>query len=65
MLTFSGPWRPWMQMGISGVKTVDFSGSEGGVDASGLGAGIAAPIVGAMAKVTGMVKKEKPRQSRE
>jgi len=44
--------------GISGVKTVDFSGSEGGVDASGLGAGIAAPIVGAMAKVTGMVKKE-------
>ena len=44
--------------GISGVRTVDFSGSEGGVDASGLGAGIAAPIVGAMAKVTGMVKKE-------
>jgi len=44
--------------GISGVKTVDFSGSEGGVDASGLGAGIAAPILGAMAKVTGMVKKE-------
>jgi hypothetical protein len=44
--------------GISGVKTVDFSGSEGGVDASGVGAGIAAPILGAMAKVTGMAKKE-------
>ncbi|MGC8602744.1 MAG: oxalate oxidoreductase subunit delta [Desulfomonilaceae bacterium] len=44
--------------GISGVKTVDFSGSEGGVDAYGVGAGIAAPILGAMAKVTGMVKME-------
>jgi oxalate oxidoreductase subunit delta len=44
--------------GISGIRTVDFSGSEGGVDASGIGAGIAAPILGAMAKVTGMVKKE-------
>ncbi len=44
--------------GISGIRTVDFSGSEGGVDASGLGAGIAAPILGAMAKVTGMAKKE-------
>lgn len=44
--------------GISGVQTVDFSGSEGGVDAAGLGAGIAAPMVGAMAKVTGLVKKE-------
>jgi len=44
--------------GISGLRTVDFSGSEGGVDAAGLGAGIAAPILGAMAKVTGIVKKE-------
>ena len=44
--------------GISGLRTVDFSGSEGGVDAAGLGAGIAAPILGATAKVTGMVKKE-------
>ncbi|EKD33812.1 MAG: hypothetical protein ACD_75C02586G0001 [uncultured bacterium] len=43
---------------ITGVRTIDFSGSEGGVDASGLGKGIASPIVGAMAKVTGMVKKE-------
>jgi Pyruvate/2-oxoacid:ferredoxin oxidoreductase gamma subunit len=44
--------------GISGIRTVDFSGSEGGVDAAGLGAGIAAPLLGAMAKVTGMTKKE-------
>jgi len=44
--------------GISGVKTVDFSGSEGGVDSAGIGAGIAAPILGAMARVTGMAKKE-------
>jgi len=44
--------------GISGVRTVDFSGSEGGVDAVGVGAGIAAPIVGAMARVTGMAKKD-------
>lgn len=44
--------------GISGIRTVDFSGSEGGVDVAGLGAGIASPILGAMAKVTGMVKKE-------
>ena len=44
--------------GISGMRTVDFSGSEGGVDASGIGAGISSPILGAMAKVTGMVKKE-------
>jgi oxalate oxidoreductase subunit delta len=44
--------------GISGIRTVDFSGSEGGVDAAGIGAGIASPILGAMAKVTGMAKKE-------
>jgi Pyruvate/2-oxoacid:ferredoxin oxidoreductase gamma subunit len=43
---------------ISGVRTVDFSGTEGGVDASGIGAGVAAPLLGAMAKVTGMAKKE-------
>ena len=43
---------------ISGVHTVDFSGSEGGVDTSGIGKGIAAPIVGAIAKVTGLIKKE-------
>ena len=44
--------------GISGMRTVDFSGSEGGVDTAGIGAGISSPILGAMAKVTGMVKKE-------
>ena len=44
--------------GISGVKTVDFSGSEGGVDTAGIGAGIGAPILGAMARVTGLAKKE-------
>jgi Pyruvate/2-oxoacid:ferredoxin oxidoreductase gamma subunit len=44
--------------GISGIRTVDFSGSEGGVDAAGIGTGISAPILGAMARVTGMVKKE-------
>lgn len=44
--------------GISGIRTVDFSGSEGGVDTAGIGAGISSPILGAMAKVTGMVKKE-------
>lgn len=44
--------------GISGVKTVDFSGSEGGVDSVGVGAGIAAPLAGAMARVSGMIKKE-------
>jgi len=43
---------------ITGVRTIDFSGSEGGVDASGIGKGIAAPIVGAIAKVTGLIKKE-------
>ena len=43
---------------ISGVHTVDFSGSEGGVDTSGIGKGIASPMTGAIAKVTGMIKKE-------
>jgi Pyruvate/2-oxoacid:ferredoxin oxidoreductase gamma subunit len=43
---------------ITGVRTIDFSGSEGGVDATGIGKGIAAPIVGAIAKVTGLIKKE-------
>lgn len=44
--------------GISGIRTVDFSGSEGGVDTAGIGAGIAAPILGALARVTGMARKE-------
>ncbi len=43
---------------ISGIRTVDFSGSEGGVDTAGLGGGVAAPILGAMVRTTGLVKKE-------
>ena len=42
----------------AGVATVDFSGTEGGVDTSTLGAGIAAPLVGAAMKATGMVAME-------
>ena len=41
---------------ICGERTVDFSGSEGGVDAVGLGQGIAAPILGAVARSTSLVK---------
>jgi len=44
--------------GISGTSTVDFSGTEGGVDAVGLGSGIAAPLLGAVARATGLVKLE-------
>jgi len=44
--------------GITGVRTIDFSGSGGGGDTAGIGKGIAAPVVGAVAKVTGMIKKE-------
>lgn len=43
---------------ICGTSTVDFSGSEGGVDAVGLGAGLAAPLLGAFAKATNLVKIE-------
>lgn len=42
----------------AGVTTVDFSGTEGAVDATTLGAGIAAPLVGAAMKATGMVAME-------
>ncbi len=44
--------------GIAGSSTVDFSGTEGGVDAVGLGSGIAAPLLGAVARTTGLVKLE-------
>lgn len=44
--------------GIAGSSTVDFSGTEGGVDTVGLGAGIAAPLLGAVAKTAGLVKLE-------
>lgn len=43
---------------ICGTSTVDFSGSEGGVDAVGLGAGLSAPLLGAFAKATNLVKIE-------
>lgn len=39
----------------SGATTIDFSGTEGGVDTTTLGAGISAPMVGAVAKATGLV----------
>jgi 2-oxoacid:acceptor oxidoreductase gamma subunit (pyruvate/2-ketoisovalerate family) len=44
--------------GIAGSSTVDFSGTEGGVDTVGLGSGIAAPLLGALARTTGLVKLE-------
>jgi 2-oxoacid:acceptor oxidoreductase gamma subunit (pyruvate/2-ketoisovalerate family) len=44
--------------GIAGKSTVDFSGSEGGIDATALGAGVAAPLLGAVARATGLVKLE-------
>ena len=43
---------------ICGDQTIDFSGTEGGVDAVGLGAGISSAILGAIAKSTGLVKIE-------
>jgi Pyruvate/2-oxoacid:ferredoxin oxidoreductase gamma subunit len=43
---------------ICGDQTVDFSGSEGGIDAVGLGQGISAPILGALAKATNLVTLE-------
>ncbi len=44
--------------GICGEATVDFSGTEGGVDAVGLGQGISAPLLGALARGTALVKIE-------
>jgi 2-oxoacid:acceptor oxidoreductase gamma subunit (pyruvate/2-ketoisovalerate family) len=44
--------------GIAGTAGVDFSGTEGGVDAVGMGAGIAAPLLGAVAKATDLAKLE-------
>ena len=44
--------------GICGDVTVDFSGTEGGVDAVGIGAGLAAPILGALVRGTNLVKLE-------
>ena len=44
--------------GICGEQTIDFSGSEGGVDSLGVGQGISAPILGALARSTALVKLE-------
>ncbi len=43
---------------ICGERKVDFSGSEGGVDSLGIGQGISAPILGALARGTKLVKLE-------
>lgn len=43
---------------ICGERKVDFSGSEGGVDSLGIGQGISAPILGALARGTSLVKIE-------
>jgi oxalate oxidoreductase subunit delta len=37
--------------GGSGLESLDFMGSEGGVEATAVGAGLSAPLVGAAAKV--------------
>ncbi len=42
--------------GGSGLESLDFMGSEGGVEATAVGAGLSAPLVGAVAKVTDKVK---------
>lgn len=44
--------------GIAGERMVDFSGTEGGVDTTKLGAGVAAPLLGAVARATGLVNLE-------
>ena len=41
---------------ICGDQRIDFSGSEGGVDSLGIGQGISAPILGALARGTTLVK---------
>jgi Pyruvate/2-oxoacid:ferredoxin oxidoreductase gamma subunit len=43
---------------ICGEQTIDFSGSEGGVDSLGIGQGISAPILGALARGSDLVKLE-------
>jgi oxalate oxidoreductase subunit delta len=48
--------------GIAGQQVIDFSGTEGGVDATKLGAGTSAPLLGAVAKATGLVKLESLEQ---
>lgn len=43
---------------ICGEQKIDFSGSEGGVDSLGIGQGISAPLLGALARGTELVKLE-------
>lgn len=45
-------------VGGTGLESLDFMGSEGGVEATSVGAGISAPIVGAAAKATDQLKLE-------
>ena len=45
-------------IGGTGLESLDFMGSEGGVEATAVGAGIAAVLVGAAAKATDRVKLE-------
>ncbi len=42
--------------GGSGLESLDFMGSEGGVEAKAIGAGLAAPLAGAAAKVCDQLK---------
>ncbi len=45
-------------VGGTGLEGLDFMGSEGGVEAASVGAGISAPLVGAAARATDRVKVE-------
>jgi len=42
--------------GGTGLESLDFMGSEGGVEATAVGAGLSAPLVGAAAKVCDKIK---------
>jgi oxalate oxidoreductase subunit delta len=43
-------------VGGTGLESLDFMGSEGGVEATAVGAGLSAPLVGAAAKVCDKLK---------
>jgi oxalate oxidoreductase subunit delta len=44
--------------GGTGLESLDFMGSEGGVEATAIGAGLSAPLAGATAKVCKLLKLE-------
>jgi Pyruvate/2-oxoacid:ferredoxin oxidoreductase gamma subunit len=44
--------------GGTGLESLDFMGSEGGVEATAIGAGLSAPLAGAAAKVCDQIKVE-------